>query len=1413
MSVNVNGGDLFFQAGIGGDFFAQLDKMQKGLAGVTSAAENQAAVMDSILRKATTAVATYASFAAGSNFVGQIVQIRGEFQQLEVAFTTMLGSKEKADKLMAEVTQFAATTPFELKDVAGATKQLLAFGISADGIKETLRQLGDVSAGIGAPLGDIAYLFGTIKTQGVAMTQDVRQFAQRGIPIYEELAKILGVSVDKVGDFITAGKVGFPEIQKVFQGLTAEGSKFGGLMEESSKTLIGLQSNLRDSVDQMFNDLGRSSEGAFATAIKGATVLVQNYEKVVDVLKVIAITYGAYRAALLATVVVERVSTAMQIQRAVAGRALTTAQALQAAATITLQRVTKALNVTMLANPYVAITAAVVSFVSAVTLLSDKTSAQERAQESLNEANEKYKEDVDKLKNRTSELLAIIESQTSTQFAQVQAFNELKALYPEALKNMELMGFKTLAAEDAQKRFNQSIDNTNLERVREEYRSAQEEVKFFEEALKSAKDANAPYNTIPTLSASLDESKAKAELLSQEIANMEQAMWDANTPVEQQIEHQAKIKDGLVSQRAEVEKTLEGYQKLGYSAIDFRVTLENTNLNSLNAQIDTVNSKLLALSGTDLNATKDKAFFTKQKNDAQAVIDQLDVNSKNFNKIKAEQVQKIRAAETELEKYDTAVKRNTRSTSDNNSVQNQLNSLLERRKSILKSINDIIAEVDNAGKSDLEKEVISINKRYEEAISTISDFNKKVDEFNRKNPKNQTSKIGLDYINQLSKARALEVDAAKLKEQKEIYEKNLAEQADIFQKYEDLKVEIGTAKAKELMGEQTKGFDSFIEFIQAQEDALFSSIKFGVSNKGDLQKYQQLQDAMAAYSKKRAEKETEDAAKNFANLIQATVTYNDAKAAINQKYDALEATLAKDQTLKEKDERKKILDQSRQEEIDALNNSTIRQSALYRKLNQDIIGYTRERLKKEVKILEDKLKADKTLTPEIRASIEATVNQYKSLIAETNETARDFQKLASRLGDVSGIFAELGSSLSGVNDGLSDTLSTIGEIVGVAGSAADAVASFASGDIVGGITNTIKAITGIFAIGKKARESEKKAQEEIDAFNQRILSGEIEITQQYRERQREQAKLNKLKLEGLQTEKEILLQQKQAAAEQYNSLLQQLQQQTFIVGETTKKYGGFLGIGRKTKAVEITETLAGKSFADLERLFATGQLTGRAKELFELLQKVKQEGADIDSLLLDNQRQAAELLTGTTADNIVDAIASGFADGKRSISDFADSFEDMMRQAVINSLKYKYLEAPLQEFYNELSSAVQSDGQLTQGEIQQLSALYNSIITNAQAQFDQLQQISGLNLSQAGSSSNSLSGAIKGITEQQAELLAGQFGGLRITALEHLAVAKRQLDNLNQIQINTSLTAGRLAAIVDIYRAWESGAKKIHVEV
>lgn len=169
--------------------------------------------------------------------VAEVANVRGQFQKLEVAFNTMLGSADKADALMAQLVRTAAITPFDLEGVAQGAKQLLAYGMEAEKVNETLIRLGDIAAGLSMPLNDLVYLYGTTMAQGRLYTQDLNQFTGRGIPMIEELAKVFGVAESKVKDLVEAGRVGFPEVQKVIENLTGEGSKFGGLMEEQSKTI------------------------------------------------------------------------------------------------------------------------------------------------------------------------------------------------------------------------------------------------------------------------------------------------------------------------------------------------------------------------------------------------------------------------------------------------------------------------------------------------------------------------------------------------------------------------------------------------------------------------------------------------------------------------------------------------------------------------------------------------------------------------------------------------------------------------------------------------------------------------------------------------------------------------------------------------------------------------------------------------------------------------------------------------------------------------------------------------------------------------------------------------------------------------------------------------------------------------
>lgn len=229
------------------------------------------------------------------NFVTELVNVRGQFQQLEIAFSTMLKSKEKADKLMSELVDIAAKTPFDLQGVASSAKQMIAYGSSAENVGDELVMLGNVAAGVGSQLSEIAYLYGTLRTQGRAYATDIRQFAGRGIPIYEELAKVLGVTKDEVSGLVTAGKVGFKEVEQAFKNMTSESGIYYNLMQEQSKSLTGQLSNLGDAWDTMLNEIGKDTQGIASSGISAVKGLIENYETVGKVLLGLIATYGTYK--------------------------------------------------------------------------------------------------------------------------------------------------------------------------------------------------------------------------------------------------------------------------------------------------------------------------------------------------------------------------------------------------------------------------------------------------------------------------------------------------------------------------------------------------------------------------------------------------------------------------------------------------------------------------------------------------------------------------------------------------------------------------------------------------------------------------------------------------------------------------------------------------------------------------------------------------------------------------------------------------------------------------------------------------------------------------------------------------------------------------------------------------------------
>lgn len=221
--------------------------------------------------------------AVGAKMVG----VASTFEQNRVAFETMLGSADKARVLLQQISDFAAKTPFELPQVAEGAKQLLALGGSAENVLPHLKAIGDVAAGTGAPLDRLILNFGQVRLQGKLTGRELRDFAVSGVPLIDELAKNLGVAKDQIAEMVSAGKIGFPEVEKAFMTMTGAGGKFNDLMTKQSKTFGGILSNVRDNFTRFAAEVVGITAGGDIREGSLFFYLKQGAEKFLQVLEVI----------------------------------------------------------------------------------------------------------------------------------------------------------------------------------------------------------------------------------------------------------------------------------------------------------------------------------------------------------------------------------------------------------------------------------------------------------------------------------------------------------------------------------------------------------------------------------------------------------------------------------------------------------------------------------------------------------------------------------------------------------------------------------------------------------------------------------------------------------------------------------------------------------------------------------------------------------------------------------------------------------------------------------------------------------------------------------------------------------------------------------------------------------------------
>ena len=459
-------------------------------------------------------------------------------------------------------------------------------------------------------------------------------------------------------------------------------------------------------------------------------------------------------------------------------------------------------------------------------------------------------------------------------------------------------------------------------------------------------------------------------------------------------------------------------------------------------------------------------------------------------------------------------------------------------------------------------------------------------------------------------------------------------------------------------------------------------------------------------------------------------------------------------------------------------------------------------------------------------SIEQAIAEQEELAKVNDElkktVALKAQMFADSAAQLGGAFKDMASAIGDSNEGLADTLDTAGDLMNVASSAAGAFASFSSGDIIGGITGVMKTISGIFSIGKKARESERKAREELKKYQEEQFQSQLDYNAALRQRLSTEVKINDLYQSRVDAIKEEMAANSKNTAnilKDQQTIFNRLLNSQTVVGKYTKKYGGFLGIGRKTKVVDVNKSVAdllgvsqGTAITDdlfrkLEEINAKTPLTGDAKTAYDQLVKIRDEYGSIADAQAELEKQLKDAVTGNTAQSFADGIIEGIKNGKKSFADFANDIEGYLRNALIAGMSAKVIEPEMQKLQDALYEMM-GDGILSADERKTFQDMYMKVVSSSQEYMDMINQ-AGVNISTSTSSANSLSGAIKGMSQESADVLGGQLGGMRLAQLEGNQILKtgfsgmmEQTSKMVQLQIdiekNTRKTAENTEKLHDV---------------
>lgn len=774
---------------------------------------------------------------------------------------------------------------------------------------------------------------------------------------------------------------------------------------------------------------------------------------------------------------------------------------------------------------------------------------------------------------------------------------------------------------------------------------------------------------------------------------------------------------------------------------------------------------------------------------------------------------------------------------------------IDERKRLLEKLLALDQEYSRKSLTKDEEELQALRDKFGKIRKLITQFNA--------DPKNKAQLISLNGLDALQ-GRA---------EKSLVYRQNtkkltseLEQEKQVFAAYEVFKTKVGKEEADKRYGVLLKGFQNYGERLKEEHTKLQDSLNTKEPTRvtgAETERLLVLEQKIKEYEQNQNVANEQ----RFSDAYNSAISHQEIIVKIEQDYASRKLEINKISDAKIREAKLKELNFQKQISIDNANAEAYEKATVFEELSVNLIDITRRELGVRIASIEEYLRVSKgTLTKEQEAFVQGELKKAKAVKASTTLGVREKQLLqqkeailkrisqlkikgvanvsdevaeleavngelgqilATKLNKASGVasqlggaFSQLGASLKDYDEGLADSLETLGDLSNVASDAIGAFGAFASGDIVGGITGAISAISGLFSMGAKVRESERKAREEMKKYQSEIFESQLAYNSELRNRISDEARLNDLYKSRVENIKEEIAANKKKFASiiaDQQAVFKRLLESQTVVDKRTKKHGGFLGLWRKTKVVDVkksvadvlgidsgTAELTDEIFEKLQKLNRDKPLTGDAKDAYEQLKKLREEYGSIEEAQRQLEKQLKDAVTGTTAQALADSIKQGIASGKKTFADFAEDIEKFLRDAILAGMSAKIIEPEMQKLQDLLYGFL-GDGVLTEEEKQQFQEMYLRIAQEAQEYLDLINQ-TGIGVGDTINEANSLKGAVKGITAEQADLLSGQFGGLRLTQLTTNKILRvnhaeqlEQTSKLIEVQVNIEKNTKRTA--------------------